>query len=77
MNQGLGNVDLDFEMIQKRSFNAEKSILGFSTILISIGNLFLGFEFLMQTLKQILNPDFPIEHTQHFLLKVENYYIKI
>ena len=29
MNQGLGNVDLDFEMIQKRSFNAEKSILFF------------------------------------------------
>ena len=77
MNQGLGNVDLDFEMIQKRSFNAEKSILGFSIISISIGNLFLGFEFLMQTLKQIPNPDFPIEHTQHFLLKVENYYIKI
>ena len=46
MNQGLGNVDLDFEMIQKRSFNAEKSILGFSFIFISIRNLFLGFEFL-------------------------------
>ena len=40
MNQGLGNVDLDFEMIQKRSFNAEKTHPWISSISISMGNLF-------------------------------------
>ena len=71
MNQGSGNVDLDFEMIPKRFFNAEKSILGFPLI------PFLWEICLMQNLKQILNPVFPIEHTLHFLSEVEKYNIKI
>lgn len=62
--------DFDFEMIQNRIFNDEKSILGFPLF------PFLWEICLMQNMKQILNPVFLIEHTLHFLSEVEKYNTK-
>ena len=62
----IGKCGFDFEMIQKRICSTEKSILGFPLI------PFLWEICAMQNLRQILNPDFPIENSLHFLSEVKS-----